>query len=118
MSFFTFSTLLRRAAFWKSRSDARLGCRLVSWLGFNVTTPPFDEVAVRDAISKAVDVDMDAVRRGRSLRQACLRFIIGEIQGNFTVGFECLEPVKVYPGRYVRIPLGVLRVRKGWHLRG
>jgi peptide/nickel transport system substrate-binding protein len=26
-------------------------------LGFNVTTPPFDEFAVRDAISKAVDID-------------------------------------------------------------
>ncbi|NLM64491.1 MAG: ABC transporter substrate-binding protein, partial [Firmicutes bacterium] len=26
-------------------------------IGFNVTTPPFDEFAVRDAISKAVDID-------------------------------------------------------------
>jgi peptide/nickel transport system substrate-binding protein len=26
-------------------------------LGFNVTTPPFDEFAVRDAISKAMDID-------------------------------------------------------------
>lgn len=39
--------------------DVELYGRGGSWrgLGFNVTTPPFDEFAVRDAISKAMDID-------------------------------------------------------------